>query len=314
MQSLLDVISPSGFRQRLETLCAEDPSKRVLSWILGPGKAPGASWSTTEKMLEWAHCIGVLEDCELGSFVPHLPAQNMRHLTADPEAPIFLWAGLKDLSEFLALFAQYGHPVADRKPKVLDFGCGCGRLARFLDRHPGLEGYASDVNPDLVDWCSAALANIRVSLNAADPPLPFETGTFDLVYSISVFTHLPQHRAHPWLAELGRVLTEGGILILTTHGYPALELIRSTESAQKMFQLDAQRTAELIRRLPAEGCIYFGYEPDWLTMAKAGEEYGSTFLDPSYIDRHWNSNGLEVLSHVPGGLRGWQDTVILRRG
>ena len=36
---------------------------------------------------------------------------------------------------------------------VLDFGCGCGRMTRYLSMDESIEAYGSDVNNDLVVWC-----------------------------------------------------------------------------------------------------------------------------------------------------------------
>ena len=49
------------------------------------------------------------------------------------------------------------------------------------------------------------------------PGLPFEDGHFDVVWALSVFTHLVDTWA-PWLLELHRVLADDGILIATTIG------------------------------------------------------------------------------------------------
>lgn len=45
---------------------------------------------------------------------------------------------------------------------------------------------------------------------------------FDIVYSVSVFTHLPEEMQLSWLEELRRVAEKGGYLLLTTHGMELL--------------------------------------------------------------------------------------------
>jgi SAM-dependent methyltransferase len=302
MPGFLQAISSTAFQRRVQELCAKDPSVQVLSWMLGP-----------EGTLQWAHSVAVVTDPVLGKLVPPLPPLDLRRITAAPEEQIFLWTGLIDIKTFFSLFDQYGRYPNGAKLKVLDFGCGCGRLTRYLDSHDGVVAFGSDVNPDLVEWCSQSLRNTHTSLNQLCPPLNYPDKTFDFIFSLSVFTHLAEAPAEQWLRELTRILAPGGALIVTTHGYPALSIIRNSPVHHQMFQLDEERTAGIINELPHKKYIHLRYPPDSLSAAKAGDEYGNTFIDPSYIYEHWNSAGLRVLAHIPGGLRGWQDTVVLSR-
>ena len=56
------------------------------------------------------------------------------------------------------------------------------------------------------------------------PPLPLEDESFDLIWSISVFTHLTDNSL-PWLCELHRLLRPGGLLIATYMGRWTWELL-----------------------------------------------------------------------------------------
>jgi SAM-dependent methyltransferase len=100
---------------------------------------------------------------------------------------------------------------------VLDFGCGCGRVTRWWsDFHGQVAG--SDVSPPAVAWCRENLPFARFEENALAPPLVFEDESFDLVYALSVFTHLTGDLQLAWRDELRRVLRPGGLLLVTTHG------------------------------------------------------------------------------------------------
>jgi SAM-dependent methyltransferase len=101
---------------------------------------------------------------------------------------------------------------------VLDFGCGCGRVMRRWADVRGPSFVGSDYNPALVDWCRRNLAFARFEVNGLAPPLPFGDGQFELVYALSVFTHLTQTLQHDWIAELRRVVKPGGLVLLTTRG------------------------------------------------------------------------------------------------
>src|SRR5262249_60680166 len=58
----------------------------------------------------------------------------------------------------------------------------------------------------------------RYQVNTLQPVLGYDDDAFDLIYALSVFTHLPEPDQLTWMDELHRVLRPGGHLILTTHG------------------------------------------------------------------------------------------------
>jgi len=113
--------------------------------------------------------------------------------------------------------------------RILDFGCGCGRLTRHLTRFKGARIYGSDYNPVLIEWCSKNLTFGEFSLNNSEPPLKYESGTFDLVIARSVFTHLGFDSQQRWMEELYRVLSSQGILYFTTHGRNLIRYLNERE-------------------------------------------------------------------------------------
>lgn len=103
--------------------------------------------------------------------------------------------------------------------KVLDFGCGAGRTIRhFVDLASECELWGTDISVPCIEWDRRHLSPpVTFSVNDEVPPLPFSDGTFDLVYAISVFTHISDHWAS-WLLELDRILAPGGRLVATFMG------------------------------------------------------------------------------------------------
>jgi SAM-dependent methyltransferase len=302
MTPFIEAITPPHVRDRLAEMCRDNTPTRVLSWIMG-----------TERFLTWAHCVGIATDAELRALMSAVPPRKLRQITAAADEEEFLWTGLADVKGFFDLQEKFGLAPTDLRLRVLDFACGCGRLSRYLAMHAEVEAYGVDVNPELVAWCQAALPGVQTLLNPIVPPMPINSELFDLVYALSVFSHLPESRSLEWLADIARVMVPGGLLIATTHGIPALEIIRNSPVHHAMFGLDAAATDKLKQRLPREGFIYLPYGENALRQANAGEQYGNAFCHPDYIARTWNSHLLEVVTHIPRGLRGWQDCVVLRR-
>jgi SAM-dependent methyltransferase len=113
---------------------------------------------------------------------------------------------------------------------VLDFGCGCGRLARqFIQQDPRPRRYVGvDLHAGMIAWCERNLApaapgfafvhhDVRYSgFNPGEDkprvlPLPAEDGSMSLVVAVSVFTHILEDDAEHYLQEIARVLRPGGV-------------------------------------------------------------------------------------------------------
>lgn len=300
--SFLDEVTSPALKARVAELCSGDPKLMILSWLLPP-----------EAFLQWAHSVGVVVDPTIASLVSPVPPEVLRRITAAPEQEIFLWSGARDIETFMEIYGRFGEHAAGTQARVLDFGCGCGRLTRFLNMSNLVEAFGSDINDDLAHWCQDNLEKVTTKKNDVRPPLDFASSFFHLAYSMSVFTHLPEESSRLWLAELARILAPQGIAIVTTHGYAALDIIKNSTVHQSMFGLDGPATELLANRVHAEGYVFTPLEPSIVALANAGPSYGQTFIDPGYARSAWESSSFEVLEHIPGGLRGWQDIVVMRR-
>lgn len=300
MSSFLESVSPEPMRRRLATLYETDPVVTVTGYMLGQ-----------EKLLEWAHAVP--KDAELRAAISPIPPVKLRSLTAAPEEEVFLWTGLIDLANFFSIYDRLGQRPSGRPLSVLDFGCGCGRMTRYLNMMENTQAYGVDINPDLVAWCQKNLAKVRTTRNRQQPPMDCAPASIDIAYSLSIFTHLPEDRIQEWLTDVARVLRPGGVFIVTTHGIPALNIIRGSKVHQEMFKLDETGAAKLIERLPTEHFIHMAYGWSLIDFAKTGSRYGNSFIDETYVRTHWNNACFDVIEFIPGGLRGWQDIVVLKR-
>ena len=106
--------------------------------------------------------------------------------------------------------------------RVLEIGCGSGAYTTFVAREVGEEGIveALDIQPAMLAQLKKKLAkpensdiqNIRLHESSAYQ-LPFEEGSIDLVYMITVLPEIPDQAKV--LAAVWRVLKDNGILAVT---------------------------------------------------------------------------------------------------
>ncbi len=102
--------------------------------------------------------------------------------------------------------------------KVLDFGCGNGRLTGFLENR--FEEYVGlDISQRLVEIAKQKYNSEKVSfvkLSANFSTLPFKDNYFDIIFSIAVFHHFPSKGYALRVAgELQRVLKPSGKIVIT---------------------------------------------------------------------------------------------------
>ena len=136
----------------------------------------------------------------------------------------------------LEFVRSLGH--ADR---VLDLGCGDGRLSAELD---AAELTAADVSPTALERARRRLPGARVVELEPDAPLPFDDGAFDLVLCSETIEHVRDVQL--LLSEVRRVLRPGGVLALTT---PAnLPLGRPTDPLSPHLRFFTRRSLRRILR------------------------------------------------------------------
>jgi 2-polyprenyl-3-methyl-5-hydroxy-6-metoxy-1,4-benzoquinol methylase len=145
-----------------------------------------------------------------------LPPPNLRYrVNGTPKIGTFLNQGKKRADGIESCLRVLGKSL-DSFEKVLDFGCGCGRTIMWFAGKK-VEFYGTDIDSEAIQWCRDNLKFAKFTVNDTMPPLAYEESMFDLIYAMSVFTHLDEYRQFQWLLELKRVLKEDGILIITVY-------------------------------------------------------------------------------------------------
>ena len=160
--------------------------------------------------------------------------------------------------------------------KVLDYGCGYGRLIRpmyyFTDPRNiwGLDPWEKSIDICKTD---GVLGNLALS-DYLPLNLPVGEERFDLIYSFSVFTHTSVKATAHALDALRRCISPGGILVLTTRPaeYWMSPALRQQYGAVVAAQLDQHRETGFAFlpstwNLPPDGVSIFGdtsFTPDWV--------------------------------------------------
>ena len=129
----------------------------------------------------------------------------------------FYNVSLETAKWLLSYFEKY-KPLHD--VSILDWGCGPGRIIRHIPSllDDSCRCFGTDYNTKYINWCAKNIPAVTFKPNNLKPPLPFENNMFDIIYAISIFTHLSEKMHYAWFDELLRVLKPGGIMFLTMHG------------------------------------------------------------------------------------------------
>lgn len=107
---------------------------------------------------------------------------------------------------------------------ILDWGCASGRVIRgFVDQSQNLDIWGVDQDAACISWAKKNLSPpFRFVTCTCWPSLGFPDEKFDLVYGISVFTHLSD-LVDSWLLELARILKPGGYLLVSIHDQSSID-------------------------------------------------------------------------------------------
>jgi SAM-dependent methyltransferase len=234
---------------------------------------------------------------------PGLQPDSERRLrvagTLDPV--VFASLGLSDcLTMRRALREYFNRDYAD-STAILDWGCGCARVARFVVEFAPQKLTGIDIDPDNITWCKQNIAQAEFESIGLYPPSRFGDESFDLVYGISIFTHLSEADQDRWLAELQRITKPDGAVLMSIQG--EIAFFRADGDFQRFLALEK------------EGFYVYGRSPDLdeiLPEMKETDYYKNVFHSRRYIYERW-SRYFEIVDVIDAAFTGYQDLVIMRR-
>jgi SAM-dependent methyltransferase len=240
-----------------------------------------------------------------------VPPRRLRARTGVPGARAFIESGREAARELEKALGAAGLTFPDLG-SVLDFGCGAGRvLPHVATLATGASCSGCDVNRPAVEWARRHRPEHRWEVSRFTPPLPFEDESFDLVYSISVFSHIDEELQDRWLEEIDRVLRPSGVVLLSVHGPHAFDLFRSGQASTRW----TDRSAFSRGPLQEGEFVFVPYgRSAWIRTELPGVEgeFGLAFHAERYVQQRW-SRAFEVIQVLPRAMTAWQDIVVGRK-
>jgi SAM-dependent methyltransferase len=214
---------------------------------------------------------------------PRVPAELMRY-TCGTDTPLdFVRSGAEVFTMLDLAAKKYGGRPLSGFKSTLDFGCGNGRILRFFT--PPLSGSlrGCDVNGPVVDFVFSHFPFVDAYHSPLMPPLKYADGTFDLIYSFSVFSHLSLAVEKDWLRELKRVSAPGCLFLLSIHG-------------DWMIEQTLGDRADAVRKTGFTWDVVHGRFGTWSDFP---DYYEASFHTSDYVRANW-SEYFEILDVIKG--------------
>lgn len=208
-----------------------------------------------------------------------------------------LETGRRHTERMIEIVEATGFDTFKSGNRILDFGCGAGRMLRHFHAHAdSCRIMGCDLSGEHIIWAKQYLSPpFQFFINTTIPHLPFSDGFFNFIYCGSVFTHLDD-LADTWLLELRRILATGGRLFITIHDEATVQQIGHTDG----------RLAEQMRQSPT----YAKFKDDYEMLVIDRGVWAQVFYDSKIFAARLNSMGFDVLTIEPKAY-GYQTGVVL---
>lgn len=217
-----------------------------------------------------------------------------------PDKVASYMAGAEQFVDILEAAVKEAGRDWDAIGRALEIGCGYGRIVRRLSRRlPGERIAVCDMIEEGARFTASEFGATQVPVMERAHPKPSDT--YDLVYLLSVYTHLPRAVVHANLADVARALKPGGIVVFTIHGQG------SAEQAERYEQFWLDKPA-VLAALAREGYYYARYP--YYTA-----DYGLTWFSRAAVEAlvAEAAPDLEPLSYRAMQLDGHQDVFVYRK-
>ncbi len=223
--------------------------------------------------------------------LPAFPSDEVQENTTGQAGEPTLREAFNFYSDCKHVFEQNGAPFNEQSA-LLDFGTGWGRIARFfLKDIPLSRIHGIDVTEVAIKSCREMFGTENFSVCPAFPPSRLPSSSFSHIVGYSVFSHLSENACLAWMQEFHRILAPGGVVSVTTRGYPFFDFCESLKGAGHDGYLGA--LSELFDDFDDARARYRRGEfvhSNRLGVSGGGAMndsfYGETFIPQAYLKRY----------------------------
>jgi SAM-dependent methyltransferase len=240
----------------------------------------------------------------LGEPMPAFPAAELQILTTGQAGEATLKPAAAFYGDVVETFHDAGNAFGP-DTRILDFGCGWGRITRFFLRDVPLRNlHGVDVDPDFVRVCRDTFGSDRFVTCDSGPPLDYPDASFDIIFAFSVFSHLSESISLEWMREFARLIRPGGLLAFTTRNEAFLSLCESLGKSGTSLSQHHRVLANLFDDWDAARETLRRGEFLHVGVSGGGNRdasfYGESFIPRSYVDRVYGE-WFEVVHVAPNG-------------
>ncbi len=221
------------------------------------------------------------------NFLPDLPDPALQQMWNGTSGPALAAQSVCFYRKLKEMQKAHGESKL-KKSKVLDFGCGWGRLTRMLakDLKPG-NLYGCDPVDDILDVCRQGGVPADLARSEFLPEtLPFSE-KFDLIFAFSVFTHISEAAHIASLKAIHDGLEPGGLFVVTIRPPAYVDFNPLMQPAIE--RLGPNYHDELL----GSKYVFVPHEtnghPQYDSAAEAAMSYGETIITLPYIRNRWAS-------------------------
>jgi len=240
----------------------------------------------------------ILDTAALQSLDIPVPPKDIRYriVSSHIDEKFFLDSGRQCAADIVKPLNLSGIDARNFR-NILDFGCGCSRVLRFLIPFlPQAQFYGCDIDNIAIEWSRKHVPSAQFALVPHLPPTTYPREHFDFIYGLSVFSHLDLPRQILWLEELHQMLRPDAHLLLTVQGAVAYDTVKKNISKKQQEDFDAT------------GFLFLENIPD-----KVLPDWYQTAIFKEHFARLVFKSGFSILRYDMQGMTGWQDSLLLKK-